>query len=119
MDKQDQTALIQIGILLKEFIEPGELPDGHMAYSKIMQDNLGIEIKPGDPICGVRDRVVAAIKERDEMLTIGEQFFRDWLEEDLCSTMAAEISKEIDNALIIDLKEIAHELNFDSAMKGL
>lgn len=120
----DQLSTIKIGVLLSEFITPNESLQTLDDIVRIVYDNLGVKIERGDRFAEILDRIEVAIKERDEMLAIGEQFYYDWLiEDELVQAMSTEICKEIDKDIIATLiglaKETEIEDNFDNAMKGI
>ena len=119
----DQLSMIKIGVLLSEFITPNELPQTLDDIVSIAYDNLGVKIERGDNLTEIFNRIEAAIKERDEMLAVGEQFYYDWMVEDAYARLAYGMCEMIDKDIISNLIELAKveedEDNFDNAMKGI
>lgn len=117
-----QLALLQIGAYVAKHLPENELPQSLDQVALIVHKNLGVEIKQGDSLTTIRNKIVTAIHEQQELEEIGEWFYAEmkhWMLQDmLAMEMAESIKEQIDTEILNDIAADAKKENqFTEAMK--
>ena len=77
MDKDEQLALIHIGVIVKHFMPDGYLPDDLDSVAKTLYSSLQVDVNKGDNVQDIRSLLVAAFVDKfdDDGVTYTEDAF--------------------------------------------
>lgn len=127
MTNEDQLTLLQIGAFIGRYLPEYTLPKTMGEAAEIIHNNLNLNIKRGDSFDMIRNKIITAIKEHDELMLLGEEFYNMYtrvsIEDEIAASWANQFSEAIDreilDQLVVEVEEEKKITSFDEAMKGI